>query len=397
MFMNASEGRAARPSRIQRGFTLVELLVVIAIIALLVGLLLPAIQAARESGRRIACSNNLRQLGLAVAAYETSNGHFPPSNFDYDQIQQQRAAGGGGTGAGHWGALPRLLPHLDQAPLADGVFTEMAKPQTPLDFNATNPASPQAVLGGQPPVFLCPSEVSRKPIRLNLGLTNYCMSMGDQNFRSDRPCRRGPFRPGTRIVERVSKRMSPNAAFPSNGDTTPWEVQRIQTTSAHLSDGLSNTVLLGEAPIDDRSGRLPGGVGMAGMTDNSPPAVCLAELGADGRYVRTGGDTRYIHGSNWAAFQNTLVVTGVRPNGPRCHSNYWTFSMIPVGSYHAGGATVVMCDGAVRFVTNAIDTGDGSTNGPGHGSPVQVRVPSVRGVWGALGTAEGGEVVSNGW
>jgi len=397
MHRNTIRGYVRPQLRIRRGFTLVELLVVIAIIALLVGLLLPAIQAVRETGRRVGCSNNLKQLGLAVAAYATANECLPPGNFDHGQIQQQVASGGTGRGAHHWGALPRLLPYLEQAKLADRLFPEMAKDQTPLHFNATNPTSPQAVLGVQPPAFLCPSEISRKPICLNLGLTNYCMSMGDQNFRSDRPNKRGPFRPGTRIINRITHRPSPNRAYPIEGDTDPWLVERVRTTASDITDGLSNTVLIGEAAVDDRSGRLPGGVGLAGMSDNSPPAICLGELNADGEYYATGGRCNFIHGSNWAAYQNTLVVTGIRPNGPRCHSNGWTFSMVPVGSYHPGGAGVVMCDGAVRFVTNTIDTGDGASNGPAHAWPDDMKTPSIRGVWGALGTAEGGEVASHVW
>lgn len=89
----------------RRGFTLIELLVVIAIVATLLGLLLPAVQAARESARQIQCRNNLRQLALALHHYHDHNGRFPPSTVvDADRY-------------GGWSWIVRILPELDQAPL----------------------------------------------------------------------------------------------------------------------------------------------------------------------------------------------------------------------------------------------------------------------------------------
>lgn len=372
-------------SRASRGFTLVELLVVIAIIGVLVGLLLPAVQAAREAARRSACTNNMKQLGLAVLNYESTNRALPPSNFDYGQARKQVAAGGDGGNTRDWSALPWLLPYLEEAATADGVFAVMNSNSSSSSLNATTSA--HAVFGTQPSVFLCASEVTRKPLRTNLGLTNYCVSMGDQHFRSDRPNRRGPFRPGSVSVPYENHRaINTGIAFAAS----PTRVQ-------HITDGMSKTVLMGEAPVDDRSGKLPGGVGTASLTDTSPPASCLGELGPGGVYSTNGTDSRWFQGSNWASFQNTSIVTGVRPNGPRCHSGSWTYAMVPVGSYHPGGATVVMCDGSVRFVTDAIGTGNGSANGPTYSPASLMREASIRGIWGELGTAQGGEATSNVW
>src|SRR6516164_352800 len=104
----------ARWKRNRRAFTLIEVLVVISIIGLLVALLLPAVQAAREAARRIQCVNNLKQLGLALHTYESASRSFPPgyvSSFD---------ASGNDTGPGWgWGAM--LLPQIEQKPLFDTV------------------------------------------------------------------------------------------------------------------------------------------------------------------------------------------------------------------------------------------------------------------------------------
>lgn len=378
-------GRVCCAANGRRAFTLIELLVVIAIIGVLVGLLLPAVQTAREAARRSACTNNMKQLGLAVLNYESTNGCLPPSNFDYGQARQQVAAGGDGTNTRDWSALPWLLPYLEEAAIADDVFAVMNSNSGSSALNATTSA--HAVFGTQPSVFLCASEVTRQPLRNDLGLTNYCVSMGDQHFRSDRPNRRGPFRPGS-----VSVPYNPFRAINSG---IPFKA--APTRVQHITDGMSKTVLMGEAPVDDRSGELPGGVGKASLSDTSPPAACLGEVGPGGVYSTNGTDSRYFQGSNWASFQNTSIVTGVRPNGPRCHSGSWTYTMVPVGSYHPGGATVVMCDGSVRFVTDEVETGDGATAGGTYSPPSLMQVATLRGVWGALGTAQGGEAVGNGW
>ena len=133
--------RKPRPATYRPGFTLVELLVVIAIIGILVALLLPAIQAARESARRTSCSNKLRQLGLALHNHHDSVGSFPVSNF-FSRSNKPKLAG-------FWGELPQLLPYLEETTLHDFVdFTKtpndprnLTAIKTPLDV-LTCPSSP---------------------------------------------------------------------------------------------------------------------------------------------------------------------------------------------------------------------------------------------------------------
>src|SRR5438105_12778965 len=101
----------------RRGFTLIELLVVIAIIAVLIALLLPAVQAAREAARRAQCINNLKQLGLAVANYESANGSYPAS---YGSAADTTLANQWSTW-GSWSPTALLLPYLEQKPLYDAI------------------------------------------------------------------------------------------------------------------------------------------------------------------------------------------------------------------------------------------------------------------------------------
>jgi prepilin-type N-terminal cleavage/methylation domain-containing protein/prepilin-type processing-associated H-X9-DG protein len=134
-------GRTCRSNRPRAGFTLIELLVVISIIGVLVALLLPAVQSAREAARRTQCVNNLKQLGIALHAYESPNRAFPPgyvSRFD---------AGGNDTGPG-WGWAALLLPQVEQKPLFDAAnFT------LPIE-DASNPTSRLSLLAA----YLCPSD-----------------------------------------------------------------------------------------------------------------------------------------------------------------------------------------------------------------------------------------------
>src|ERR1700678_2148631 len=120
----------------RRGFTLIELLVVIAIIAILIGLLLPAVQKVREAAARAKCENNLKQLGLAMHMYHDSNGYFPAS-FSKKPPQLQN----------NWWWLASLLPYVEQAPLYANLNTSTVA------FGATSYTT-----GFVPPIFLCPSD-----------------------------------------------------------------------------------------------------------------------------------------------------------------------------------------------------------------------------------------------
>lgn len=177
----------------RRGLTLVELLVVIAIVGLLVGLLLPAVQSARASSRRLQCSNNLKQIGLAVQGYVLTNGRFPR-----EFVGQQ-------SGAGNWGSGSFILPHLEQQPLFDG----LQPVGRPFPTVSTEPLVTRAIA-----IYLCADDTTpaANPTFGGYGKTNYLYSDAIGN-----------------TVDTHKLASGPHAVTPS-----------------HIRDGLSNTILYGE-------------------------------------------------------------------------------------------------------------------------------------------------------
>jgi prepilin-type N-terminal cleavage/methylation domain-containing protein/prepilin-type processing-associated H-X9-DG protein len=201
------------------GFTLIELLVVMAIIAILIGLLLPAIQRVREAANRVACANNMKQLVLALHLYADAKGSFPPAY----------ASAPWGVGWG-WGAY--LLPYLEQEPLS----TQLGLPNTPFgDGVQYAPATPltQTNLA----VFVCPSDTgpALNPFKEEHAKSNY-RGMG------------GPV-----IL----------AVFAPNVDCGGVLFQNSRIRLADVTDGTSNTIALGECSLDVSAGKV--GAIWAGM------------------------------------------------------------------------------------------------------------------------------------
>jgi prepilin-type N-terminal cleavage/methylation domain-containing protein/prepilin-type processing-associated H-X9-DG protein len=358
------------------GFTLVELLVVIAIIGILVGLLLPAVQAAREAARRMQCSNNLKQLGLALHNYASANRETFPHRI-------------GGIAEGTVpglspmiGALPRLLPFIEQ----NALYNMIDSPGTynGINFRAWGAMPSNANYTPwqtRVPSFLCPSDPESSAVDRNLPPKSYVFSHGDFVGWWGEPATRGPFHVGVLYVSWASWKDAGRVKF------------------ASITDGTSNTIAISEKAIPAAATRsIRGGVGVVNAAVSKPngqPVLCRSAVGPGGQFANgvTVGAFRSTSNSwSWAGRAEFSTIIG--PNGPSCaeQNHDWTGVLWTASSYHTGGVNSVFMDGSVRFVSDSIDTGNlatrlGAVNQAFSG-------PSAYGVWGALGSKDGGEVAS---
>jgi prepilin-type N-terminal cleavage/methylation domain-containing protein/prepilin-type processing-associated H-X9-DG protein len=360
----------ADPKRRRGAFTLVEVLVVIAIIGTLVGLLLPAVQSARETARRLSCSNNMKQLGLAVHGYHTSFNRFPAFGFDKDIMRATlQPDGTNATWSFTLGYVCGLLPFFEQASTYDTIIKSIKANAGAAHWH------PWAGFGEQLPMLLCPSDGAGARPAGGLGRTSYRCNRGDVWIQDNNQTGwRGPF---------------------SRGDFG-------MCTFAKIRDGASNTLMLAEAAIAPGSGNdVRGGVALRTSANHwTAPATCYSRANGN---VLTGTVDATEAGTRWGGAANvyTGFCTVIRPNGPACEDdgNPQNLVLPTASSYHSGGVNAVMCDGAVRFIDDGIDAGDANVNtatpAPSGRDPTHYKGHSLRGVWGAMGSIAGGEIPSN--
>lgn len=353
-----------------RAFTLVELLVVIAIIGILIALLLPAVQAAREAARRSQCTNNLKQLALACHNYADTNKVFPP---------RQTGTGIYWGGNGNISNIQRmsgwvsLLPFYEQQALYDQISSPLTVGATTYPAWGTSPASNTPAY---PPwqvqitALLCPSDgpIASKGSG-DQGRNNYRFCVGDNFNRSwarDLADNRGIFGKDSRV------------SFGS------------------ITDGTSNTIMLSERLFGSDAMMITRGVATAGTGWDTGgvaniPAGCLATVdpASPGRFLGSANPQGWS-GRRWA---NGMPVyngfnTVLPPNSPSCDSSGWDEQnvLISPSSNHPGGVNVAMADGSVTFISQTIDSGDPTILERNSG-------PSLYGVWGRLGTKASGEAV----
>ncbi|MDD3588191.1 MAG: DUF1559 domain-containing protein [Thermoguttaceae bacterium] len=353
-------------------FTLVELLVVIAIIGILIALLLPAVQAAREAARRMQCTNNLKQLGIGLHNYHDVNNYFPPSRVgDYNTV--------------NWGLISfhvAMLSFCEQQSRFESFIkagTATAWPSRTADIGA---------LKGKIPYMYCPSDPVAETPSYSSGLSrsSYYGSIGDTLGRTNRTTQntRGFFGGG------------------SAGDPNPVNCVLYRNMSDIL-DGTSNTIAMSESLTVSQAGLLDtaGSIAFLGAPSSvvsNSPAICLNTLNtSDTRYFKEGTDTTGTQKeSRGYAFSDgrTGVVffqTVMPPNSPNCCASYAHSDsdggLYSASSRHKGGVNVVLADGSVRFVSDTIDVGNQSNTTEPSGRQME----SPYGVWGAMGSICGGE------
>ncbi len=290
---------------IRNGFTLVELLVVIAVIGILVGLLMPAVQSAREAARRMSCGNNLKQIGLAMHNYDGTHGSLPPTVLG---VRTGRTYGGIVNRAGMTGFVS-VLPQLEQSALF-GQF----------DLNSDASAEDNVMAANKTPeVYLCPSMPLPDSGSESRGYASYAMSTGTKKYRNQ--IHDGAFVDSMNVFrqERIM------AGIPSDLSwISPVDIDQIANF-----DGASNTLLVGEYGIQMRD--------TASLPFPFPGA---------------GGEAA----GRWAAsypYNSTATVFGA--------FNASRISIFDIPSYesfrgpHASGVQFVLSDGSVRFLTDSID------------------------------------------
>ncbi|TWU17659.1 hypothetical protein Pla52o_48740 [Novipirellula galeiformis] len=302
------------------GFTLVELLVVIAIIGVLVGLLLPAVQSAREAARRMSCSNNMKQFGLAFANYHSAFKKLPLAWW----IETPPAAFNGQP----WGVS--LLPFMEQQALYD------AYDHNVLGADQLSPAN-VAVL--QTPIagFICPSSPGdAQSRRYTLDGTGEGLPFTATNLAPSDYC------PATGVLGTYRQHAYPGGAPSStSGALETWAGtggRGPESNFAKLTDGLSNTILLGE--------RTGGPVVYSGRRQD--PVATTNLMGTEG-----GGWGDILNGEHWlqGSLQGGLSWP---PQGGPCAINCTNARGYGYYSFHPGGCHFVLADGSVRFFTDTV-------------------------------------------
>ena len=320
------------------GFTLIELLVVIAIIGVLVGLLLPAVQQAREAARRVSCSNNFKQMGLALHNYENALRHYPAA-FVQDSS---------GNSESDWGVSAQLLPFIEQAALGASVRSAIAASTSYKDQTVNG----QKLCNYRIDTLICPSEINDRPRGTDYYPTNIGWNHGTGQI------------------------LPPGAA----GCNGPFGVNQ-KSRPRDMRDGLSNTIAAGE-----KKAFMPYMRDGSGMT--SVPALTATDLsGLGGSQKDDSGNTEWCDGrTHQDGLTTTFPPNTVTKNSGHADGDYTSMregkgsgslsahcAAVTSRSYHNGGVcNGLMMDGSTKSFTSTID---GNT-------------------WRALGTRAGGEVAS---
>ncbi|WP_435008667.1 DUF1559 domain-containing protein [Tundrisphaera lichenicola] len=346
-------------------FTLIELLVVIAIIAVLIALLLPAVQAAREAARRIQCTNNLKQIGLALHNYHSITNVFPPGRIN-TYI----------SGNGHcWGAYSQLLPQMEMQPLFNAMnFSMNPDPDYTNSSAVVNQTAAVMVVG----TLLCPSDPGPALVPVGGGpyaTHNYLMNVGS----------------GYSVVQKP-----PSGAIPPNGIL----FENSAVSIASITDGTSQSVAVSEtvrstdgSPTglntqtvfarDPLAGFVITGSNKAGngppiLDDASYASLCLTSTPPGFQPTR---GVKWLYGAPGHSMYNhrrppndkRYDCRGGLPHSDKSAADWQNLSLnVTSRSRHPGGVNSLFCDGHVQFLKDSINVL----------------------TWQALGSRNGGEVAS---
>ncbi|MDR2754620.1 MAG: DUF1559 domain-containing protein [Planctomycetaceae bacterium] len=383
----------------RKAFTLVELLVVIAIIGALIGLLIPAVQAVRESARKMQCSNKIKQLALASHNYHTTHNAFPAGCF-YNFKAYSLPETGSSVGTRLSGFIV-LLPFCEQTVLYDKIVANNfiyrwnglnpsiggTLPPGIEDYNTAGPANPPIA---RLPFLFCPSDSSApNSTNTETGRTNYRIGYGDI------PVYGHIYPPFYSVCREVRGIFGFNYWFGMKA----------------VIDGTSNTIAFSErviSPIsqdtDVRSAHFDYPIGTYNSTTRAFTSAATTIPAYSGKTYNT--PQRGLGGTNWGDGEPnyTGFCTAFKPNAP-CAGGWWYLPTSPIfgggidnnrtfitaSSFHNGGILVGFADGSVRFISDSIDNG---TTDPTGAVTYSIKGPSLFGVWGAMGSRDGGDSVT---
>ena len=398
----------------QSGFTLVELLVVIAIIGILISLLLPAVQAAREAARRMQCTNNLKQIGLAFHTMHDATKYFPSTAVQKglsDDFWRPRGVTGRSTSnpatsyndrnnnawhnTGRIAWTVPILPYMEQSaryeailPYAQRTDVSPIRTYTTAEIVTVSGTVVQNPYAGQIKTYVCPSDQVQNPVAGSLGVLSYRINVGDETYNNMESYWNGPDYVNWPVLHR---------GVGTRGDS-------MVITMASLIDGTSNTMLVAESGIapgnpatNDTSIRA--GMGQTTLDVYRSRLSTIEEC----RSLRSGTNlsrnvSQSSKGIRWAdAYaQYVAIHTVLPPNSPSCTYTNSEHGLMTASSYHTGGCNIALGDGSVHFISDTINSMRSdyqqllSDNVVTWGNNGQ----SFFGVWGALGSRSGGESVA---